>query len=260
MTIVGVSIFAIVGWCAAVYFSRRDDHGYRKNTVRLLASVDNVLRVPFVDATLRATFLHPKALSHLRNRNEARVLRLAISSALVGADVRNEIFIEGYAGKLPLASFPMMLLGGRVVPFNDFEVNHATLVEPSGTRTPVALRNTLDLGHFHLFEMIMPQPIATGQRFQLETVHEWPQTMTRGLDTMWYPYSLMFSRGIEELDITMRSDSELRFITGYSADLEKGTISLANVQPTLSDKFTVRWTARGESDKNTFHVLAFDRA
>jgi hypothetical protein len=260
MLIVGLGVFGLSGWIAAIYVAYNSKFVVSPVEL-LLAAISKEIDVPFVEAWLRATLLNQRAIDAYWHRNDSlRVEKISISSEITARDVRNTITITGTnESRADVDCCPMLLIGGSTLHFEDFG-SSSSYMRTSDQRLAVRTRSVTDLGLLQLIEIVFPTLLCKRQKFDIEHTHEWPGGMTPGIDIMWYPYAALFRRDTDRLSITAKFETEVVFIRGYVANLSTGTCNLARVQPMPIGSSSLEYAWNLDSiDNEEIYVLVFER-
>jgi hypothetical protein len=263
LAVVLLAVFGALGWLAAVYVACSPSTTQVSIVERLIvATSDAVAYIPFVDTTLRATLLNQRAIDTYWQRDDhLRLTEIACESTITGADVENVTTFRGSNDtRVPAATCPMLLHGGRVTPFHEFPVHRAELVTDPERPKEIDVRSVLDLGQVHFLEMVFPTPLARGERFEIRHRHAWPDTMVAGYDIMWYPFVAMFRKDVDRLTIVLQFDVEVASIQAYEANLREATCAVSARQFSAVDQARHRyeWTI-DDPDRNVIYFAVFRR-
>ena len=261
--VVGAALlFGVSGWLMA-FLVLRGVKTVSSPTEQLLARVSEVIQVPFLESWLSATVLNRRAIESYRNASSSiRVSSIICRSVVQRRNIRNVITIAGKnESRQPVDGCPMLLFGGAVINPEHLSLNRATLTEGVGGGPMLVRQETkLNLGQLVHLNMVFPTLIPRGGEFVVTHEHEWPGAMTPGLDVMWYPYAVMFSRDVDRLEIAIEFEEPVTYVRGYVAHLDASSCTLAANQPTTADGgLSFAW-AHDDVEADALFALVFDLA
>lgn len=259
--VIALAVLACAGWGAAVYVAYSSQFIVSPVEKLLTAISENIKELPFADSWLRATLLNQRAVDSYWHCNKTlKIHKLSVSSVITERDVTNTIRIEGRSeSKADVDSCPMLLIGGSVLHFDQFPRMSTVTISDDGEQT-LKMRGVLDIGEFHLAEIVFPTMMRRHEAFHLLHCHEWPGAMTPGADVMWYPYAAMFERETDILYIEVSFPTAVRFIRGYTCSVTDGTCEVTNRQPALviDSPGTYQWIIDSVSNAEIY-ALVFER-
>ena len=240
--------------------------GYRDNLPpageALARKLGAALEIEYLPNWLQATILNPLALNEYWHCDRLLAIEdLVCKTEVRDLDARNYIRFSGKneSGKFAI-SCPMIMFGGSVIHYASLPENSAVLKSGKQVDVVAHCRLRLDTGQLHLIDMLFPEPLRPGAAFELEQSHVWTSGMTRGKDTLWYPYATLFEKLSSRLVIDAVFDRPLNNILGLEARLDKPYCQVAYIQPVDVDGTRTRFRWHLEPvDNDVIYGLVFER-
>ncbi|MAU80763.1 MAG: hypothetical protein CME34_02595 [Gordonia sp.] len=234
-----IGLLVLSGWLfgAFTHYTRRN---LKSAAERAIEAIMTIAPMPYLDSWLRSTLLSEHNISdYMLADTQVHIDEFEYTSRLTGNDATLTLKLSGWnTSTEPASRVPMIMFGGSVIRYDSFPVNKALLMSDNGTAIPLRQRLVRDRGTFQMVDIMLPSPIQLGEKFEIIQEHSWPFGMTDREDTVWFPYPLIFEKGISKLSIRIVSDWPIVHARGMRLSMRDLHCGSSRFQPETADSRT----------------------